>query len=230
MAARDKCSCGATLAGGTRSTRCPPCGALRVKVYRAVADQGPQFSADWKDFTKNGKINQLAFYEKARGTLPDDLAKLIELTHQEACSIEQRVQFIGSGTFMDEADLEAQYSGKPERLAAIKAHTRQMECPVSGVTLFEDMLYTSELSTTATRKAEAIAKGTAETQIKRVKIATTPNIKRIANAASDEVVETPLSPKQRDSLAKFRDAVEKGGGKTGTLNRHHHHPSPKKRR
>ena len=216
-----KCACGKELAAiATGATRCPPCGAMAVKVYRAVAEHGPQFSAEWKNFTKDGKINKEAFYEKARNTLPDDLAKLIELTHHEASISETRVQFKGSGIFLDAADLDAKYTGKPERLAAIKAHTRQMECPVSGVTLFEDMQYTSELSNTATRKAEAIAKGTAETQIKRVKAAAKPKKEKIA-AAPGEVVETPLSPKQRESLAKFRDAVEKGGGKTGTLNNHH---------
>ena len=91
------------------------------------ASLGGGFSAERKDFSASGRINHQAFYEKTRTALSYELAKLIGLTHQDACNVENAIQLKGSGFYVEEADLDAKYSSKPEHLAAIKANTRRID-------------------------------------------------------------------------------------------------------
>ena len=79
------------------------------------------------------------------------------------------VKFTGTGTFMDETDLNAKYAGKPEQLEAIKQNTRRLMCPIRRVVLFEDVSFTSATEDQETRTEE-----------KKRKVEFTPNTPKAA--------------------------------------------------
>ena len=65
------------------------------------------------------------------------------------------VKFTGTGTFMDETDLNAKYAGQPQQLEAIKQNTRRLMCPIRRVLLFEDVSFTSTTEDQETRTEES---------------------------------------------------------------------------
>ena len=61
----------------------------------------------------------------------------VEMIEEGGCEM---VKIVLMG-WMDEADLEAKYKTKPDRLAAIKKNTRTYWCDIGEVWLYEDMEY-----------------------------------------------------------------------------------------
>lgn len=117
--------------------RCKACHALKSRINRVVSKHGA-LAADWTQVSDAEKKEFYQNYQTLAG--PDLLARLQE-TVTESKRRSSAVEFVGTGEYLDEADMNERYKHKPEQLANIFANTRNYFCAVRQVWLYEDVKY-----------------------------------------------------------------------------------------
>ena len=175
MVVERKCSvCRVTLDVANKEKRCRQCATTSVKLSRALSGYSESFVSDWKEAEKQPTFDRQAFYKNANGLLAEDLGKLVEEAVAEHTQSTSHVELVGTGDFIDEADLKERYKNKPQRLEGIIQHTRRMVCPISGCELFEDMIFKSQQRESCTRKREHHIRATTENKLRKTKTDTKP--------------------------------------------------------
>ena len=76
-------------------------------------------------------------------------------------------EMTGTGEFIDVEDLNNKYKDTPQRLEAIKQNARTMQCPTSGVQLFEDVKWVSKTTEKVARIRELSAVISQESTVTR---------------------------------------------------------------
>ena len=198
------CVCGAEGDG-----RCPACGALAARVCRALARLGDDTKEIWNDSIEQGKIDRATFNSSAKNLMGDDLTKLITETLEVVTKEENEVTLVGTGDYLDEADLKDKYKDKPERCRAILKNTRKFKCPISETVLYEDMHYHSlnrqTSISTVTKKRAAVTEH-------KVKKAAKPKAAASASEAPQQAAErnaVTLSAKELETIDKFSEKLTK---------------------
>ena len=122
--------------------RCRKCHNLRARIDRVTAKRG-ELAEDW---TAVSETEKQKFFKECSDLAGNELLMKMQETIVHSTAKTSSVKFTGTGTFMDETDLNAKYVGKPEQLEAIKQNTRRLMCPIRRVLLFEDVSFTSTTS------------------------------------------------------------------------------------
>ena len=118
--------------------RCNQCSSLAMRVSRYFK-KNPEEKDDFNELDQEEKKK---FFKEARLCVGDDLKSMIKASVTQQKTKTMRVNFRGSGEYMDLQDLTAAYQGKPEQLQSIIENTRKFYCPVRQTTLYENPEYT----------------------------------------------------------------------------------------
>ena len=130
--------------------RCRKCHNLRARIDRVTAKRG-ELAEDW---TAVSETEKQKFFKECSDLAGNELLMKMQETIVHSTVKTSSVKFTGTGTFMDETDLNAKYAGKPQQLEAIKQNTRRLMCPIRRVVLFEDISFTSATEDQETRTEE----------------------------------------------------------------------------
>ena len=138
--------------------RCKACHTLKSRINRVTSKHG-NLAEDWTNVTDEQKRE---FYKKYQDSMGENLVARMQETVTESKRVASSVEFVGTGEYFDEADMNEKYQGKPEQLANIMANTRSIFCPLRQVWLYEDVKYkrtakdSEEVSCTDKRKRQGI--------------------------------------------------------------------------
>ena len=130
--------------------RCRKCHNLRARIDRVTAKRG-ELAEDW---TAVSETEKQKFFKECSDLAGNELLMKMQETIVHSSVKTSSVKFTGTGTFMDETDLNAKYAGKPQQLEAIKQNTRRLMCPIRRVVMFEDVSFTSATEDQETRTEE----------------------------------------------------------------------------
>jgi len=188
-----KCSIcgGASVSKG----RCPACHAVSVRVPR-VAKKHEQLFGKWDASKLDNKVE---FHNAAKDLYGEELLQLMECSMAEETKEIDKVQLVGTGEYLDQADLEERYKAKPERLAAILRNATRFTCPVSETELIEDMKYVSS----ATREREHV-----KTTKRQINVTEKIKAKKLKVVKAEKENVDPLSAKPlSDAQVKQADSM-----------------------
>ena len=96
--------------------------------------------AAWDDMDKCKKA---AFIMSVKDLMGRDLRSRLRQFLEEDIESRECISLSATGRYFDSPDLRGKYKHKPEQLRIIRANTKKRVCPLSGVTLYEDMQYES---------------------------------------------------------------------------------------
>ena len=85
-------------------------------------------------------------------------------------SEEEQEDFVATGEWIDEEDLNQKYKDKPDQLAAIQAKARTLKHPTRDVTLFEDLTFTATAPVGQKRTDEKTAQFETQEKMKKTEI------------------------------------------------------------
>ena len=140
------------------SLRCKACHALKSRINRVISKHG-SLAQDWTNVTEEQKKE---FYKNFQSAAGEDLIARMQETVVESKRLSTKVEFEGTGEYIDENDMNQRYANKPEQLANLFANTRRFYCPVRQVWMYEDVTYkrtatdTEEVSKVEKRKVQKI--------------------------------------------------------------------------
>ena len=122
----------------------------------------------------------------------------IQVTKDESYS-----GFEGSSDWLDEADLQKKYEGKPDQLKAIMDNARTMEHPARRVTLCEDVSFKSTNGTKASEVTTTKRTAVQEAQLRAEKKP------KAEPKPKPEAEKKTLDDSQREKLNKISVSVDK---------------------
>jgi len=120
--------------------RCKKCHALKSRVNNLLKNRGRLASA-WAEMSETERANFVANNHSAYGK---DLEKKISESVLLTSSKSSEFSFTGTGNFMTEVQIDDVYKNQPEIAANIKKNARSFFDSVKGVTVYEDMHYSSK--------------------------------------------------------------------------------------
>lgn len=106
---------------------------------------GQEQASAFRDLSKDEKMK---FFAKNRMAMGEELSVAIQEVTTRVTKRTEEIEFKGTGEFMDEHDVREKYAKKPDQAEAILQNSRSMFDPMRGVTLYEDMKYTSKVGQT----------------------------------------------------------------------------------
>jgi hypothetical protein len=183
--------------GEPKGFRCYPCNSGRVRVNRTL--KAHPSIGDMTD-----KADRASMVEGAKNLYGGDLVAHMRSKITQTDASEVTVSMTGTGNFMDLEDLAAKYATKPNRLAALKANAKTFFCEVSKTLLYEDMVYSSNRTDSASRKREneTVMEDINPKRIKAVGKPKADKAKEPTEKKAAQPINKPLSPKQCGGLAK----------------------------
>jgi hypothetical protein len=131
--------------GSSRGFRCTECNSLKSRVQRVLTKVGQEQASAFRDLSKDEKMK---FFAKNRMAMGEELSVAIQEVTTRVTKRVEELEFKGTGEFMDEHDVREKYAKKPDQAEAILQNSRSMFDPMRGVTLYEDMKYTSKVGQT----------------------------------------------------------------------------------
>ena len=163
MALTKTCKCGEPIEES--KSRCTECGNCAVRISRELQGKSEEFKEAY--YANSRKMDKAAFLQDARTKFGFDLSLIIAQVAENRHAYSKEVVLKGTGTFLDKADLELKYKGKPERLQGILANCSKMNCPISGIELFEDMEFQRVMTDSSTSTSAQSLKGSTEETISK---------------------------------------------------------------
>jgi hypothetical protein len=125
--------------GTSEFKKCGPCNRLQNRVQRTLMQRG-----DLKDrWSVMNREQRKHFFQEHHAAMGSDVALRITQSTTHTFSSSQQAGFATKGDWMDTADLDKLYEGKPDQLKSIKENCKKMLCPLRGVELLQHITYNS---------------------------------------------------------------------------------------
>ena len=141
-------------------SRCMLCNATRMRISRLGID-----AVSYERFNSLAPIARHMFYKDNVDCLKAELKKKVYATIRLTVVDEETQGWVGTGDFLDEQEIRDKYPKNPLRAEMIIKNAKPFTCPISGVVLYEDMKFRSNVGHQGKRVREDITEIATEEEV-----------------------------------------------------------------
>ena len=183
--------------------RCKACNSTRSRVHYLIKKQ-----PDLDRFMAMPSETRNGFIAKHHKTFGTDLALQIKESVEAWATRKKKIEFAGTGDFLDSPDLAEKYKHKPKKLELIRTNASTFMCPKTGIKHYEDIKYQS-VNTATDESGETKKRGAEQDRVAKAAKRVKKEKKEEENADVKQEEDGGLTEKQVANLQRALTTLQK---------------------